>query len=353
MISRNSVFAFKGQSIGSLAISQQLGARYVAEGSIRRAGGRVRADAHLIDCDSAETLLAERFDYDIHDVFDMEDKIARVIVAAIEPELLKRERERAVRSSAHNASAYEFYQQGMWHHYRRTQEDSDKARELFERALRLDPNYWQVEAALAVNLVNAVAARWVQDSKATLDLATAHARAAVDGDPREPMARFALGVACQWQGQREEALSQLTEALRLDPSHAAAHANLGFVYNYLNRPEEALEQVQIALRLSPHDPRRFLWLPALATAHYLSGRYREALAVAQEALTLKPDYPVAVRYLLASLGQLGLREAAAAVLPVMRRIDGSLAGSELILRRLFVEPAMRHVVAGLSKAGFA
>ena len=128
---------------------------------------------------------------------------------------------------------------------------------------------------------------------------------AVRTDPRDPMGYLALGLTLQNGGfPPAEAAVPLREAVRLDPSYAGAHANLAFVYNFMNRPDEALPEIELALRLSPHDPRRFIWLPALTISHYLAGRYRDALASAQETLLLNPSFPVPLRHLLATLGQL-------------------------------------------------
>jgi adenylate cyclase len=142
----------------------------------------------------------------------------------------------------------------------------------------------------------------------------------------------------------------LRDAIRIDPSHAAAQANLAFVNNYLNRPEEALPAVELALRLSPHDPRRFLWLPALAGSNYLAGRYKAALRAGQEALAANPSYLPVVRYVIASLGQLGHMEGARTAMPLLRRLDGDLAATEAHLRDYFVTPAVAHIVDGLPRA---
>lgn len=352
VISRNSMFAYKGKATSPRLIGQEVGARYVEEGGIRRVGARGRVSVELIESENAATLSGEQFEFDPGDTFALQDEITRSIVGALEPELLRHERERAVRVPPRNASAYECYQRAMWHHYRYTKEDSEQARIWFRRTLEADPGYAHAQAGLAICLANAAASRWVPDKKATLTEAFAIARQAAQTDPRDPMARYALGTLSHWNGLLDESLAELQEAIRLDPSHAAAHANIAFVYNYMNKPELARPEVELALRLSRHDPRRFIFLPALSISHYLAGRYREALAVAQEALSLKPDYPVAVRYLLASLGQLGLHVHGMPLVAMMQRLDGGLAGTEALMRTTFREPAVQHIADGLRKAGY-
>jgi adenylate cyclase len=352
VISRNSVFVYKGKTVDARTVGQQLGARYIVEGDVRRAGSRVRTSVHLTDSETSESLLAEQFDFNVEDVFAAQDDIARSIVGALEPELLKHERERATRVPPHSANAYECYQRGLWHHYRYTKEDNEQAIAFFRRALDADPGYAHAAAALAITLTVTASARWTFDAKSCLAEALTHARAAAQADPRDPMARYAHGLLGSWHGRIREAIVELEEAIHLDPSYVAAHANLAYAYNYLNRHQDARASVELALRLSRHDPRRFLWLPALSISHYLAGRYRDALAVAQEALTLKPDYPIAIRYLLAALGQLGLRTEAASVVPLMRRLDGDLAQTESLMRTTFVDAAVQHIVDGLRKAGY-
>jgi tetratricopeptide (TPR) repeat protein len=149
-----------------------------------------------------------------------------------------------------------------------------------------------------------------------------------------------------------EAIVELHEALRLNPSHVFALANLGQIFNFMNRPEEARVQVELALRLNPHDPRRYMWLPYLAVSHYLTGRYKECLAASEQALSANPQYPLAVRYAVAALGQLGRAGQAQPLFPVLRTIDKDFAGSDVVWRRLFVKDAADHLLAGLRRAGW-
>ncbi|MGA9869419.1 MAG: tetratricopeptide repeat protein [Acetobacteraceae bacterium] len=352
VVPRNSAFAYKGRDVDARAVGQQLGARYVLEGTLRRADGRLRCTVQLVDADTMESVLAERYDVEPAEMFAAQEVLVREVVAGMWPELLKHERERAMQTPPQNATAYEMMQRGLWHHHRYTRDDSEQARRLFARALEIDPSYAQASARWAITLIHAGNSGWTDDRKALYREAVAHARNAVQIDPRDPTARYALGLAYHSNGHPEEAIAELREAIALAPNHAGAYANLAFVLNYLDRPEEALPLADQALRLSKHDPRRFMWMPARVISHYLARRYLPALAIARECLLAKPDYPITVRYLVATLGQLGRKEEARPILPLLARLDTNLAGTEAILTSVYVPSAIRHILDGLKKAGF-
>ena len=265
------MFTYKGRDVNLKSVALQLGVRYVVEGSLRRLGTPIRTSVQVTDVETMDNLLAEQYDYEVGDLFAIQDEIVRTIVGAISPELLRHERDRVARAPPQNANAYELYQRGAWHLYRYTKEDNEKAREYSRSALEIDPAYTHASAGLAIALWQAAHVGWAPDRKAFFEQALAHGRSAVQANSRDPRARFALGGTLVSAGFPEEAIPHLREAVRLNPSDAAAHAFLGFAFNFLDRPDEALPKFSLALRLSPHDPRRFLWLPALAISHYRRG----------------------------------------------------------------------------------
>jgi TolB-like protein/class 3 adenylate cyclase/Tfp pilus assembly protein PilF len=353
VIARDSVFAYRGRDLDVRVIGGQLGARYIISGNVQRRGPQVRLMLDLVDVETAGNLLSEQYDRSSSDPFALQDELVRAIGGVLAPEVLKLERERAVRRPGAEAGVYDLYERGMWHRYRDTREDLEKAEVLFRQVLEIDPTYARATAALSLCRNFAAISRWVQDIAAAHVESLALARRAVTDDPRDPHAHFALGVACMNNSRRPEAIEELSEAIRLNPSHAFAHANLGHIFNYLNRPIEALPCIELALRLNPHDPRRFMWLPYLAASHYLAGRYRECLAACEQALVANPGYPHAVRYLVAALGQLGRTDEAGQLLPLMTQIDRDLTGgSEELCRSLFVPEAADHIVEGWRLAGY-
>src|SRR5262249_36640641 len=149
VIARDSTFTYKGKAVDIKKVGQELGVHYVVEGSVRKSGHRVRVTAQLIRADTGHHLMAERYDRDLTDSFVLQDEIVSAIAGAIEPELLKFERDRIAERPQHREDAYEFYQRGMWHHYRQNKKDNIESQGCFRRALAIDPHYPQAMAALS------------------------------------------------------------------------------------------------------------------------------------------------------------------------------------------------------------
>jgi TolB-like protein/class 3 adenylate cyclase/tetratricopeptide (TPR) repeat protein len=352
VISRNSAFSFKGRKIELKAAGRELGARYLVEGSVRRQASQVRMNIQLVEAEVGHQLYAEHYDRDISDVLGVQDEIATSIVGVLEPELLRVERDRASTAPA-SVAAYDLLQRGLWHHYRRTKEDSVSAQAFFHKALAADPNYAQAAAALSVCLSQSMLSGWMADPQGAIVEAFELAQRAVFLDARDPLPHYALGLACLHSRRIPLGVREMEEAVRLNPSYAAAHANLGNFYNYLGRPDEALELVTRALRLSPNDPRLFLWIPPLAGAHYLAGRYEQAIEAGRYGLAIKPDYLHCLRYVVAALGQLGRQDEAAGAIAQLRTLDGKLANTASFLAAYYIDhKSLEHILEGLRKAGF-
>ena len=177
-----------------------------------------------------------------------------------------------------------------------------------------------------------------------------HARNAVSADPRDPQAHFATGLVFMNMSMSEDAIAAFNQAIYLNPGHIPSLANLALTYDCMDKPDLALPVIELAVRLSAYDPRLFVWMPILALTHYLAGRYREALAACQRALAARPDYPVALRYLAATLGQLNRVADARPVLALLRRFDGDLAGSEAHFRRVMGPLAAAKLIEGIRRA---
>ena len=354
VISRNSVYALAADGALDLRlVGQQLGVRYVLEGGLRRAGGRVRATVSLIDVDTDAALLTEMHECAPGDLFTMQDELVRSVVGRLEPALLLQERERVAAARPANPNVYETVQLAIWHHYKYDRANNALAQQAILRALAADPDNVQALTTLALALTHAANVGWLESKDGSLRQAAALAQRAVNIAPRDPGARFALGTVYQNTARPTEAAAHLREAVALNPSHAAAHANLGFVLCFLDRPDEALPEFEMAFRLSPSDPRRFIWSPGKAASHFLSGRFRPALAASLEALSMNPAHPVALRYAVASLGAMNRVEEAKPLLARLRTLDGDLAGSATHLRRSYTEAAVSRLLDGLRRAGMS
>jgi adenylate cyclase len=353
VIARASAFTYKGKTFDVKKVGEELGVRYVVEGSVRKSGRRVRVKVQLIRADTNHHIMAERYDRDLTDLFDLQDEIAHTIAGAIEPEILKFERERIAERPPQSEDAYELYQHGMWHHYRHTKEDNLEAQAFFRRALAIDANYPQAMAALAIAVCNAGFLGWADNAARNYEESLELAQRAVALDPRYPIARYALGLVYMWTRRSERAMAEFQEAIKLNPSYAAAHVVLGQMYLYGGRPEEAIAQAENGIRLSPTDPRLSLWLPALAGAHYCLGNYDKAIEIGRRSWTLNRNWPAGLRYVVAGLAELGRIEEAQTPLAELRRLNANLAFVEGNLQRLFTDrAAVDHIIGGLRKAGF-
>ena len=353
VIARNSSFVYKGQTVDIKKVGRELGARYVLEGSVRKSGRRVRVSAQLIQADTGHHIIAERYDRDLTDLFKLQDEIVTAIAGAIQPELLKFERDRIADRPQRNEDAYELYQRGVWHHYRHSKADNVQAQDFFRRALAMDPHYPQAAAALALAVVNAAFLGWVADMEGHYAKAFDLAQRAVTLDARYPNAHFALGIVCMWTRRADRAIAAFREAINLNPSFAAAHVLLGQMYLYRGDPEQTIALAERGIKLSPQDPRLFIWLAALAGAHYQLRHYEEAIEIGRRAWGLNNNWPAGLRYVAAGLGQLGRVEEAQPAVAALKKLDSNLAFVEGLLTRVYNSaPGLRHFLEGLRKAGF-
>jgi adenylate cyclase len=352
VIARASTFTYKGKTVNIKKVGEELGVRYVLEGSVRKSGRRVRVTAQLIQAVTGHHIMAEKYDRDLTDLFELQDEITHAIAGAIEPELLKFERERIAERPQLSEDAYELYQRGMSHHYRNSKADNIEAQAYFRRALAIDSQYPQAAAALAIMVLNAAFLGWAESAEANFAEAYELGQRAATLDPRFPNAHYALGLVCMWTQRRDRAITEFEEAIRLNPSFAAAHVQLGQVFLYAERPEEAIAQAEKGFRLSPTDPRLDRWLPALAGAHYLLRHYTEAVEAGRRSWSLNRNWPHGLRYVVAGLAQLGRIEEAKAALVELKRMDADLAYSAGVLRRVYTDAAaVDHILDGLRKAG--
>jgi adenylate cyclase len=277
----------------------------------------------------------------------------RMSATGKEPELLRSERNRVASRPLQNADACDLYQRGLWHFFRYTKKDGAEAEGLFRRTLEIDAQYPQPPTQLALTICNAAFLGWADDIAGNYGEAYELAQRAISLDPGYPAAHFALGIVCMWTRRRDRAISCFQEAITLNPSYAAAYAVLGQMHTYTGHPEAAIELAERAIRLSPTDPRLFIWLPALAGAHYQLQNYAEAVEAGQRSWILNRNWPAGLRYVVAGLARLGRIKEARAVLRELKLLNPDLAFVEGNLDRLYEDrAAVDHILEGLRAAGF-
>src|SRR3954447_18593511 len=271
VVARNSVFGYKRKAQDIRQVARDLRATYMLEGSVRREAGRVRLTAQLIDGTSGTHMWAKRYDRSLEDIFAVQDDLTESIIAAVVPELGEAERERARSKRPESLIAWDCYQRGLWHLYRRTRDDVGEAERLFERALKLDGNLVPALCALAE-------AHYFQGFFfEPTDVATRRAEAmrlaerAVDLDHQDSAAYCALARAHMMSGNHSAAASFAETALSLNPTSARAQYFLGMSHAYDGRARRGLPHLELALKLSPYDEYAGRFMAAIAEAHLFLG----------------------------------------------------------------------------------
>lgn len=236
VIARNSSFTYRGRAVDVKQVGRELGARYVLEGSVRRAGSRVRVTAQLIDAEGGGHLWAERYDRDMTDIFALQDEMTRMVVSAIHPAVAEAEQRRVLRRPPENLDAWECYQHGLWHLGKYTAEDSERAIVHFLRAVEMDPGFVPPYTALVLAYQDSGQIFRTRGFEDALSLARCWARRAyaISHDDDEVM--VALGSVALFSGQHEEALDCARQALALNPISARGHGLLGAALTFSGAP---------------------------------------------------------------------------------------------------------------------
>ncbi len=352
VIARTSSFAFKGQALEVKEIGHRLGVRYVVEGSVRRAGNRVRITAQLIDAVDDTHLWAERYDRDLEDIFAVQDEVTHAIVTTIEPHLADTERQRARRKPPDSLGAWESYQRGLWHLYQYSPEDIASGVTFMERAVELDYEFATAHAGLAFALYYRVLLGFSDDREADLDRALMEGKRAVMLDASDPFAYVALGRIYTARGEHDTAIDHCDRAIGLNPSYSAAHFGRAHSLWMSGRADEALPSNAEAMRLSPHDPLMWGFMASRSIALTFLGRYEEGLDWARKALQQPNAALFASVAELAGLGLLGRTDEARAALTRARRFKPDVTTGFVDLVMPITDPECHALfMEGLRKAG--
>jgi adenylate cyclase len=354
VIARNSSFAYRGHHVDVKEVGRALGARYVLEGSVRKAGGRVRVTGQLIDAATGHHLWAERYDRHLTDLFALQDKLTDGIVGALETAAGRAEAERARSKPPANLDAYDTALRGFWHLYRFTREDDAAALPLFRRALALDPDFALAHMGVAAVRVNELLYLWAADPRQALVEALASARAAIAADPGIANAYLLLGMLLPHVGKHDEALAASRRAIELNPSYSGCHLALAFV-NMLDGEVEAwMRACEAAIRIGPNDYLLPLPLAMLSFGHRLAGRHEQALELARLAVQRGPENPTAWRHLASALGELGRTDEAREALTRCLALAPNYTNAEAVRAALPFrdEATFQRLLDGMRKAGW-
>ncbi|WP_457093968.1 adenylate/guanylate cyclase domain-containing protein [Microvirga sp. P5_D2] len=352
VIARNSSFTYKNKSIDARQIGRELGVRYLLEGSIRKAGPRVRISGQLLEATTGAHLWADRFDGEISEIFELQDRITTSVVIAVEPSLRLAEIERARRKPTDNLDAYDLYLRALPAINVYTRAGFEEAEGLLRRAVALDPTYADALAALAECLVRMTVNGWAADKQASTTEACELAGRAVTADPENAAVLAVAAWAYSTLGVRfEQSLELANRALALHPNSVHVRSFCGWVFHYFGDSLRAIEQFEEARRLNPVDPKGYFPMLGLAAAHLFAGHFEETVNLAGRILVEVPTHNVARRYLAAALAHLGRIEEAKVVVAELLKAQPT---SSLRTSRStgFHHPRMADLyITGLEKAG--
>ena len=350
VIARNSSFTYKGRSVDLRTVGRDLGVRSVLEGSIRRAGKRVRITAQLIDAATSTHLWADRYDRDLTDIFEVQDEVVEKIVGALAVTLTQGEQQRLRRHGTSNVEAYECWLRARALFTRGTRESIVEARAMYRRAIEFDHNFAAPHAGLAFAAIADHTSGWALDSAQALLEAERWARRALELNDQEPVSHMALGNVLLWRRDHKGALAEFARMIALDPNFAQGHTATGLALMYAGEPARALEPFAIAMRLDPHYPD--IVLHFLAQANFSLGKYEIAAQQLLDRIARNPSTDASRMLLASCYGHLGRAEDARTVWAELLKVNPDFS----LMQRARVLPYknpddFQRILEGLAKAG--
>jgi adenylate cyclase len=353
VIARNSSFVYKGKAVDVRTVGRELGVRYVLEGSVRKAGNRIRVTCQLIASENGAHLWADRYDRDLVDLFEMQDDITRRVATAVDPAIRGFETQAALRKHPGNLGAWDHVLRGMWHVYQYKKNENAKGRAEFESALARDPGYAPAHAWLAATHLNDAWFNWTDQHARSLSLAQASASNAIRLDDTEPQA-LAIAASVDFFSSRiDQAREKFGRALELNPNSFNATYGYGGALNYSGECDAAEQFTQKALELSPNDPLVWNCLGSLAHIYLNLRRYDDAVATADRAIARRHGYVFARAVKTAALAHAGRVTQAAEALSAIRQIDAGFSLSHLSHYPFVLSEQRYHLYSGLAAAGLA
>jgi len=351
VIARNSSFTYKKRPVDTRQVALELGVRYILEGSVRKSGNRVRVAGQLIEAESGHHLWADRYDGDLVDIFDLQDRLVSSVVGAMAPQLEKAEIERAKRELTSNPAAYDLYLRGLasWNRWSRV--GNADALRLFYAAIDKDPEF-ATPYGLAASCYQFAKANGWQSQFDEVEIARLTERAVEVGNDDAVALCWAGHVRAFFFKEVERALQLIGRALELDVNLAVAWQRSGWVRGYAGDPDGAIESLNTAMRLDPLDTRVFLTQSAMGFAHFVAGRDQEAAEWAAMALRTKPNWMPALRVAIASNAMGGRTAEAKIALQSYEKVDPNVSIRKICEHYPFRRQKDRQrLVTALRKAG--
>ncbi len=351
VLSRSATFSFKGRSLSTRLIAREIDATYLIQGSVRRAGTKIRVTAELIAPEKGEQLWTGRYDRDIGDLFAVQDEITTSLCAALAPEIYRAEAFAPARPSSTDLTAWDRFLRGLAHYYRQTKADLESSIALFREAIALDPELSIARAYLATILIQGVHFGWIRSTRELWAEAMSLAESSVRLDPRSSFAFSILSYMHAMEGHYEEALDAGKRAVELNPYDMGARGVLGICHLVIGEHRQAIELFSTAVQRGNSDPR-FQWAALNAFSHYLLGQYDASLSWAREVLYLNPNHLQVLAVRAAALAQLDRTEEAAQAAGVLLNAFPGLTVERHLRNFRWKNPAdTAHYREGLLKAG--
>ena len=325
VIARNSSFTYKGRAVDVKQVARELGVRYVLEGSVRKAGNRVRFTGQLIDATTGGNIWADRFDGALEDVFELQEQVTARLVGAIEPRLQRAEIERAGRKPTESLDAYDYFLRGMASFHLHNRDSLLEAVRLFARATELDRNYASPYGMASWSGALRNSHGWMVDRESEITDSVRLARRAVALGKDDPTALWSGGLSLAYLAKEVEAgAAYIDRALVLNPNSSASWNASGWVHMYLGEYASAIEHFERAMRLSPLDPLTYFASTGMAFAHAFAGRYDEAISWATTALHEQPNWATALRVAAMANALSDRMVEARAAMACLREVDPAL-----------------------------
>jgi adenylate cyclase len=350
VIARNSSFTYKGRAVKVQEVGRELGVRFVLEGSIRKAGNRVRITAQLVDATTGGHLWAERFDRELTDIFATQDEVVRQIVGALAVKLTQRETEELRRGGTKNLEAYECWLRARELLGKGIRDSVARAKTMYRRALEIDPKFAAPYSGLAFAAISDYVNGWAADPTLALDEGERWARHGIGLDDHLPVVHVALGNVLIWRRQHDDALAEINRALELDPNYAQGHAMRAMALMYAGRSAEALQPFATAMRLDPYYPNIVLHL--LAQAHFSLGQYETAAGHLRDRIARNPNTDASRMLLAACYGHLGRADDARAAWAGLLEVNPGFSMNQRAQVLPYKDSSdFERIVEGLAKAG--